>query len=219
MLLVVSAAAAAHQVVGPRGVRWAALVAAAFVVTPVVMAQEADGELFAAPLVMLSMALTLAAVRRRGRSAFGTAVLAGAAAGAAVMVKQNFGDAVVFAVALLLALLLQRRVAPRDAGVVAAGGVLGGGLVVAVALAYVAWSRVGLAMAWTAVFGFRGTALDVIEDHSLHASLCAQAPSPVSRCCAGRCRCWRRWPPRCSAAGSEGRPSRGRSGRRRRSRW
>jgi hypothetical protein len=171
VLLVVSAAAAAHQVVGPRGVRWAALVAAAFVVTPVVMAQEADGELFAAPLVMLSMALTLAAVRRRGRSAFGTAVLAGAAAGAAVMVKQNFGDAVVFAVALLLALLLQRRVAPRDAGVVAAGGVLGGGLVVAAALAYVAWSRVGLGTAWTAVFGFRGTALDVIEDHSLHAPL------------------------------------------------
>ena len=70
MLLVVAAAWAAHQVVGERGARWAALVAAAFVVTPVLMAQEADGEIFAAPLVMLSVALTLAAVRRTGRPAF-----------------------------------------------------------------------------------------------------------------------------------------------------
>ncbi len=171
VLLVVSAAAAAHQVVGPRGVRWAALAAGAFAVTPLVMAQEADGEVFAAPLVMLSVALTLAAVRREGRSAFGTAVLAGLAAGAAVMVKQNFGDAVVFAGALLVAMLVQRRIAPRAAAAVAAGGVAGGGLVVAAALAYVAWSRVGLAAAYQTVFGFRGTALDVIEDHSLHASL------------------------------------------------
>ncbi|MEO5709682.1 MAG: hypothetical protein ABIQ59_07660 [Nocardioidaceae bacterium] len=171
VLLVVSAAAAAHQFVGSRGVRWAALVAGAFAVTPLVMAQEADGEVFAAPLVMLSVALTLAAVRREGRSAFVTAVLAGLAAGAAVMVKQNFGDAVVFAGALLVAMLLQRRIAPRAAAWVAAGGVLGGGLVVAAALAYVVWSRVAIATAYQAVFGFRGTALDVIEDHSLHASL------------------------------------------------
>jgi 4-amino-4-deoxy-L-arabinose transferase-like glycosyltransferase len=171
VLLVVSAAAAARQVVGPRGVRWAALVAGAFTVTPLLMAQEADGEVFAAPLVMLSLALTLAAVRRRGRSALVTAVLAGIAAGAAVMVKQNFGDAVVFAVVLLVALLAQRRMVPKDAAVVAAGGVLGGGLVVGAALAFVAWSRVGLATAYQAVFGFRGTALDVIEDHSLHAPL------------------------------------------------
>jgi hypothetical protein len=135
------------------------------------MTQEADGELFAAPLVMLSVALTLAAVRRTGRSAFFTAVLAGIAAGAAVMVKQNFGDAVVFAVVLLLVMLLQRRVVTREAAVVAAGGVLGGGLVVAATLAYVAWSRVGLTTAWSAVFGFRGSAFDVIEDHSLHAAL------------------------------------------------
>ena len=171
VLLVISAAAAAREVVGPRGARWAAVVAGALTVTPVLVAQEADGEIFAAPLVMLSLALTLAAVRRSGLPAFGAAVLAGLAAGAAVMVKQNFGDGVVFAVALLAALLLQRRIVPRDAAVVAAGGVLGGALVVGAALAYVAWSRVGLGVAYDAVFGFRGTALDVIEDHSLHATL------------------------------------------------
>lgn len=171
VLLVVAAASAAHQAVGDRGARWAALVAAAFTVTPVVMAQEADGEIFAAPLAMLAMALTLAAVRRSGARAFWLAMLAGVAAGAAVMVKQNFADGVVFGVVLLVVSLLQRRIVPWDAARVALGGVLGGLLVVLGALAYVVWSRVGLATAWTAVFGFRGTALDVIADHSLHAPL------------------------------------------------
>ncbi len=171
VLFVVSAAWAAHQVVGDRGVRWAALVAAAFASTPVLMAQEADGEIFAAPLMMLSVALTLAAVRRTGRRSLALAVAAGVAAGAAVMVKQNFVDGVVFAVALLVASLLQRRMHVRDAARVAAGGVAGGLLVIVALLGYVAWSRVGLGTAWTAVFGFRSTALDVIEDHSLHAPL------------------------------------------------
>jgi 4-amino-4-deoxy-L-arabinose transferase-like glycosyltransferase len=170
-VLVVSAAWAAHQVVGERGARWATLVAAAFAVTPVLMSQEADGEILAAPLVMLSMALTLAAVRRAGGRAFGLAVLAGVVAGAAVMVKQNFADAVVFAVVLLAASLVQRRVPPPVVARVAAGGVLGGLGVVAAALAYVAWSGVGLGTAWSAVFGFRGTALDVIADQSLHAPM------------------------------------------------
>ena len=97
LLLVVAAAWAAHEVVGARGARWAAMVAASSVVTPVMMAQEADGEILAAPLVMLALALTLAAVRRTGWPAFGLATGAGLAAGAAVMVKQNFGDGVVFA--------------------------------------------------------------------------------------------------------------------------
>ncbi len=171
VLFVVSAAWAAHQVVGARGARWAALVAGALAVTPVLMAQEADGEIFAAPLVMAAVALTLSAVRRSGGRGFGTAVLAGAAAGAAVMVKQNFADGVVFAVALLAASLVQRRMRWQDAVRVAAGGVTGGLVVVLAALAYVAWSGVGFGTAWTAVFGFRGTALDVITDHSLHAPL------------------------------------------------
>src|SRR6187549_2168496 len=55
LLLVGSAAWAAHEVLGARGARWAAMVAAAFAVTPVLMAQEADGEILAAPLVMLAI--------------------------------------------------------------------------------------------------------------------------------------------------------------------
>jgi 4-amino-4-deoxy-L-arabinose transferase-like glycosyltransferase len=171
VLFVVAAAWAARQVVGDRGVRWAALAAGALVTTPLLMAQEADGEIFAAPLVMVAVALTLAAVRRGGGRSFVLAVGAGVAAGCAVMVKQNFVDALVFAVTLLVVGVHQRLVNRGTAARVASGGVLGGMLVVAGALAYVAWSRVGLSVAWTAVFGFRGTALDVIEDHSLHAPM------------------------------------------------
>ena len=120
---------------------------------------------------MLSVALTLSAVRRPGARGLGAAVLAGAAAAAAVMVKQNFADGVFFAVALLVASLVQRRMRWPDAVRVATGGVAGGLAVVLAAWGFVVWSRVGLGAAWSAVFGFRGTALDVIEDHSLHAPL------------------------------------------------
>lgn len=171
VLLVVAAAWAAHQVVGHRGARWAALVAGGLCVTPALTAQEADGEIFAAALVMLAVALTLAAVRRTGLPAFGLALLAGVSAGAAVMAKQNFVDGIAFAAVLLVASVVQRRMPRAEAARLAAGGVLGGLVVVASALAYVAWSRVGISTAWTAVFGFRGTALDVIEDHSLLAPL------------------------------------------------
>ena len=169
VLLVVIAAWAAHQVVGERGARWAALVAAALMVTPLVAAPQTDGEILAAPFVMLALALTLAAVRRSGAAAFGLAMLAGLAAGAAVMVKQNFADGVVFAVVLLVMSVLQGRMPWRDAARAAAGGVLGGLVVVAGVLGYVVWSRVGLATAWNAVFGFRSSALTVIANHSLHA--------------------------------------------------
>jgi hypothetical protein len=119
--------------------------------------------------VMLAVALTLSAVRRRGARSLGLAVAAGLAAGSAVMVKQNFGDAVVFAVVLLVVGAHQRRIGLRQASTVAGGGVVGGLLVVLAVVGYVIWSGVGAAVAWTAMFGFRGTALGVIEGHSLHA--------------------------------------------------
>jgi 4-amino-4-deoxy-L-arabinose transferase-like glycosyltransferase len=167
-LFVVAAAWAAHEVVGPRGVRWAALVAGALALTPLVMAQEADGEIFAAPVVMLSVALTLSAVRRRS---FGTAFAAGLAAGCAVLLKQNFGDAIVFAFVLLVASVWQRRLDWRAGLRLAAGGLLGGAATLVASAGYVVWARVGFGDAWNTVFGFRSTALDVIEDHSLHAPL------------------------------------------------
>jgi hypothetical protein len=74
-------------------------------------------------------------------------------------------------VVLLAVAVLQRRTVLRDAARVAAGGVVGGALVVLTALAYIAWSGVALSVAWTAVFGFRGTALGVIVGHSTQAPM------------------------------------------------
>ncbi len=169
--LVLAAGWAAHQVAGDRGARWAALAAGALVTTPLLLAREADGEIFAAPLVMLAIALALLAVRRAGRGPFLPAVGAGVSAGLAVMVKQNFVDGAVFATVLLAAAVLQHRLTRRQALGVAGGGLVGGGLVLAGTAAFVVWSRVGISVAWTAVFGSRSAALDVIEDHSLHAPL------------------------------------------------
>ncbi|MGZ4492248.1 MAG: hypothetical protein ACXVEU_16110 [Nocardioidaceae bacterium] len=171
VLFVVSAAWAAHQLAGPRAARWSAVVAAAFMATPLLATQEADGELFAAPLVMLAMALTIAAVRRTGRPSYGLAFFAGLCAGLAVMVKQNFGDAAVFAVTLLLASIAQRRVPPRH-GLRLLGAVVGGGALVAVgAVGYALWSGVGVGEMWFDLYGFRTEAFDVIEDGSMRSAV------------------------------------------------
>ncbi len=171
LLFVLSAFRAVHGLVGERGARWAAVLAAAFAVSPSLGAQESDGELFAMPLVMLAVALTLTVVRRTGRGCLLPAAGAGAAAAAAVLVKQNFADAFVFAAVLLVASVAQRRVANRDAATVTAGGLLGAAVVLSGALGYVGASGVGLARAWYSLVGFRGSALDVITRGSLHAPL------------------------------------------------
>ncbi len=169
LLFVASAAWAAHQLVGERGARWAAVTAAALTVSPALGAQEADGEIFAVGLVMLAVALTVAAVRRPGWPGAGIAVLAGLSGGLAVMVKQNFGDAFVFATALLVASVVQGRLPARRGARVALGGLVGGLVVLLGALGYTLVAGVSVSRAWFSLFGFRGSALDVIADYSLHA--------------------------------------------------
>ena len=138
------------------------------------------------------------------------------------MVKQNFGDGVVFAVALLVASLVQRRHARAGTPpVVAAGGVLGGcgGGRGSARLRRLVPGRLRGRPGPT-VFGFRGTALDVIEDHSLHAPL-LRAAALVGLAAAGRGPAAARGAGlrrRC-AAGSAGRRSRGPSARPLASTW
>ena len=185
-LFVVAAGWAGREVGGARGARWAAVVAAALAVSPALSAQEADGEIFAAPLVMVAVACTLTALRpapaplpdvRAGGPPLPTserrqlwwAVAAGLAAGLAVMVKQNFGDGIVFALVLLVASVAQRRLSRRAALRVLAGGTAGGAAVLLAWLLYARASGAGVAGGWFALYGFRSSALDVITDHSLHA--------------------------------------------------
>lgn len=170
VLFVVAAAGAARVVAGRRGARWAAVVAGALAVTPAVGAQEANGEIFAVPWVMVAVWCTLAAVRR---PRVHLAVGAGAAAAVAVMVKQSFGDGVVFALVLLAASLVQGRLPLRDAARVALGGAVGGLVVLLPFLAYAEVAGPGVGEAVFTLLGFRGEALRVIADQS--------AVAPVGR--------------------------------------
>ena len=171
LLLVGAAAAAGREVGGSRAARWATLVAAGLALTPAAGADEANGEIFAVPLVMLAVWAALVAARPVALPR--TRVLAGLAAGAsgaaAVMVKQSFVDGAVFAAVLVTASVLMRRLTPREGGLAAAGGALGAALVMLPMLGYAALSGAGVRAAVWTVLGFRGTALTVIGTHTLHA--------------------------------------------------
>lgn len=101
-----------------RASTWAALVTAALLVTPTGGAVMVNGELIAGMFIAFGVALTIRAVRgtpgRVGPNA--SAVLAGCCAAAAVMVKQNMVDVVVFAVVLGLAAGFRGRAPWRAVG-------------------------------------------------------------------------------------------------------
>lgn len=163
VLFVVAAARAGRLVAGPTGSRWSAVVAAALVVTPAVAADQADGELFAVPLVMGSIALTLEAWRRpRGAGLVWLAVAAGLLAGAASLVKQNFLEGFVFAALLVLAAAVRRReFDPRSLSLIAAGA-LGAALPNAVVYLWATAVGVDGGRIWGELAAFRGDAFEVI---------------------------------------------------------
>jgi hypothetical protein len=177
-VLVLAAASAGARLGGPAGRRSAAAVAAALSATPLLAGPEVDGELLAAPLVMLSAALGLTALvpavpgtsaspappRRVQDSPALALLLAGVCGAAAVLVKQNFVDALVLLGVLVLARALRRDVpVSRAAQLLAA---LVAGALVPVLL------TVGWAYAWGSdlrglyepIFAFRSQSLQVIAD-------------------------------------------------------
>jgi 4-amino-4-deoxy-L-arabinose transferase-like glycosyltransferase len=103
--LVAALAWAAAAVGGRPAARWAAWAGFAFGSSVLLGAQQLNGELAAATFVTLSIAALLRAVRvsttRTQTVLFG--VLAGGSATVAVLMKQNFVDAFVFAAVLLAA--------------------------------------------------------------------------------------------------------------------
>jgi hypothetical protein len=143
VVCVLAVARAAGTVSGPPAARVGAAVAAALLVTPMTGALEVDGELLAAPFIAVSLAAALEALtgvpRRRAVAA---AVVCGAGAVAAVLVKQNMLDGLVMVAALALGLSAGRhRRFSRPVRRLVAGTVVGGLLVA------------GLVAAWTAAHG------------------------------------------------------------------
>ncbi len=163
VLFVVAAARAAHLVAGRRAAPWAALVAAALVSSPALAADQADGELFAVPFVMGSVALVLDARRRLpGHAQLWLAFAAGVLASGASLVKQNFLEGFVFAGVLVAADVYRRRGVGTGTKIVATGLAIGA-LVPYAGVAV--WARAAGfdgTQVWSDLVTFRGDAFSVI---------------------------------------------------------
>jgi len=170
MLLVLAAGWGGWAAGGGRAARWSTVSAAALAASPLLGAYELDGELLAAPLVMVSVAGVLHATRVD--SAWQTrmllAVVSGAGATYAVLVKQNFVDGLAFAGVLLAVHWLRASVPRRDVLRIAGAFALGAGAVVA-ALLFWAHQNDRLAQLWYAMYGFRVDALGVLDTGPLTA--------------------------------------------------
>ncbi|MGI8433940.1 MAG: hypothetical protein ACR2LE_04295 [Nocardioidaceae bacterium] len=171
-VLVVAAAWAGRLIGGNRAAVWSAFTAAALASTPVLGAYEVDGELLAVPLVMVTCALAIAAVRSRDavRQAFTGASL-GVTGACALLVKQNFVDALVFAVVLVAVSALQGSLPLRAALRVLGSAIAGVAVVSALTLVWASTTRPGPSGLMYAMYGFRSDASQVIFSQSLSAPL------------------------------------------------
>jgi hypothetical protein len=103
VVVVLGCAHVARQISGPRAAGWSAAIAAALCVSPLLGGLEVNGELLAAPFVVVGVAAVLRAVREEtARRAAPAAAVAGAATVAALLVKQNMADVAVFAAVVVL---------------------------------------------------------------------------------------------------------------------
>ncbi|WP_156388688.1 hypothetical protein [Nocardioides sp. Root151] len=142
---------------------WAALVAAAFSITPAVGAPVANGEAFAIPFVMGCVLCAAIAARHEGGRGLAWSAAAGLVGLLAIAVKQNFAEGLVFAfVVLVVAGLRKERTWPDVARRLLAGlaGIAGGvGMMVGWAFS----APTGVNGLWVAAISFRGDASSLIR--------------------------------------------------------
>ncbi len=168
--MVVSAGWAGWLVGGCRAASWAAFVAAALGSSPLLGAAEVDGELLAAPLVVISCTLMLAATRPSRGARFAPALYAlaaGVLAASAVLVKQNFLDALVFAVTLLAASVVTGPRPVRAAARLLGAFVAGAALPAAAAVVWAVGWATGVGDLWFVMYGFRWRVLGVLHGQDL----------------------------------------------------
>lgn len=171
-LLVLASCAAGARLGGRHGSLLAGVVAGALASTPLLSAPATDGEVLAVPLVTLSIALVLRVLSHdpAGRVSKGELAAvcgAGAAAGAAALVKQNLIDADVFVVAAVAVAALTRTTTWGRAGALLAATAAGVALVVGAALVWTAAWGTGPAGVYDALVGFRSGSLEVIATQRL----------------------------------------------------
>jgi hypothetical protein len=169
VVVVLAACSAGRTLGGPRGGLAAGAVAAALSTTPLLSAPELNGELLAAPFVMAGCAVGLRALApdRSGTRQAWAVLLAGAVGAAALLVKQNFVDALVLLAVVVLARTARGQLPVRRGAVLL--GCLAAGALVPVALA-VAWAGArGVAPVelWQVLLAFRSESLAVIASSDL----------------------------------------------------
>ena len=164
VLFVLAGWRAGSLLAGPVGGRWAAVVAAGVMCSPGLAADQADGELFGAALVMASLALALSAWHEDSPARrLWTAAAAGAVAAAAPLVKQNLLEGLLFLGGLVVfASWVGGEQSRRRAADVLRGALMGA-LVPCVGMAlWLLSGQVDPAAAWRDLVGFRGAALAAI---------------------------------------------------------
>lgn len=164
--LVIAAAWTARLVAGERSARWTAVCVAAMTTNTVIDAVAVKGELLGLPFVMAGCALALMALRDRS---IPLAALAGLVAGIAPHVKQNLLGGLVFAGVLLIAAWATRQISARQFTALAAAGLAGAAVPVAVTVGWALAAGVHLDVLWYAVGGFRSDASAVLALASPHA--------------------------------------------------
>lgn len=148
---------------GAHAAMWSAWAAFFLMNTPLTQTFALNGELVAATWTMVGVAAGIHAFRGRvsGRAAWGLGALAGVAAAAAVLAKQNFADAAVFLLVFGLAEGLTARVRRRRLLAVAGAAGAGFALPTAAAAGW-AYTHTGLGDLVYAMYGFRVDASMVI---------------------------------------------------------
>lgn len=168
--LVGSAGSAGWSISGLRGARWAAITAAVLSVSPLLDAPEVNGELLAAPLVMMACALTLMARQQRhGVRTNAYAAMAGVTAASAFLVKQNFIEGFVFIAVLLAGAWWRGDIDKTSAARILGWSAVGASIPISLTIWWATTRSAGLSTLYYTLFGFRSAASEVIGSHSLSA--------------------------------------------------
>jgi 4-amino-4-deoxy-L-arabinose transferase-like glycosyltransferase len=173
LLFVLAGWRAGSLLAGRAGGRWAALVAAGLMCSPGLAADQADGELFGAAFVMGSVALALSAWNADSSTRrLWSAGAAGAVAAAALLIKQNLLEGVLFLACLVVFASWGRdAVGRRRALLMAPAAVLGALLPCTAVWLWLTWARIEPAAAWHDLVGFRAAAFEAIWSSSPDASI------------------------------------------------
>ncbi|WP_141137609.1 hypothetical protein [Blastococcus mobilis] len=163
LLFVVAGWRAGTLLGGPAGGRWAAVVAAGIMCSPALAAEQSDGELFGASLVMAALALALSAWHADSRRArLWWAIAAGAVAAAAPLIKQSLLEGLLLLAGLVLAGWWGRDADRRRAFLVGGAGLVGALLPCALAALWLMAARIAPEDAWHDLVGSRGVAFDAL---------------------------------------------------------